>query len=50
VPPDKLRDYKAKRDFQETPEPSGKRKRGACREQYASGALQTVAVVTGDRG
>jgi len=29
---------------------SGKRKRGACREQYASGALQTVAVVTGDRG
>ena len=26
---DKLRDYKAKRDFKETPEPSGKRKRGA---------------------
>ena len=25
---------------------SGKRRRGACREQYASGALQTVAVVT----
>jgi len=29
---------------------SGKRKRSVCREQYASGALQTVAVVTGDRG
>jgi fatty-acyl-CoA synthase len=25
---------------------SGKRRRGACREQYASGSLQTVAVVT----
>ncbi|TML02890.1 MAG: DNA ligase D [Actinobacteria bacterium] len=29
MPPDKLRDYKAKRDFQETPEPSGKRKRAS---------------------
>jgi fatty-acyl-CoA synthase len=29
---------------------SGKRKRSACREQYASGALQTVAVVTRNEG
>jgi fatty-acyl-CoA synthase len=29
---------------------SGKRKRGACREQYASGTLQTVAVVTRSKG
>jgi fatty-acyl-CoA synthase len=29
---------------------SGKRKRGACREQYGSGALQTVAVVTRSEG